>query len=274
MTAQAASEVVAFVTRAFNYATDSDNRIHSDAEAKRYGFRGGLVPGVADYAYLTRPLLDRWGLGWLERGWLRVRLLLPVYDGDEVEVVVRPSGRDDGEVELELRSADGQVCASGEAGRRCRVGPPAGEDYPLRPLPAEDERPDATLESLAAGTYLGSLTEEVNRGELGRDWKARWGEAGELREDATLHPAFYPDMGNRILSRNVRLGPWIHTESLAQHFGLPGEGETVTARGSVESSFERKGHELVVLDVAFFGRGERPLARLRHTAIFRPRPRG
>ena len=31
---------------AINYAHDSDNRIHSDEYAVRYGFKGGLVPGV------------------------------------------------------------------------------------------------------------------------------------------------------------------------------------------------------------------------------------
>ena len=42
---------------AFNQATDSENRIHSDEVARQYGFRGGLVPGVTVFAYLVHPAL-------------------------------------------------------------------------------------------------------------------------------------------------------------------------------------------------------------------------
>ena len=40
---------------AHNWATESENKIHDDAVASRYGFRGGLVPGVAVWAYMTHP---------------------------------------------------------------------------------------------------------------------------------------------------------------------------------------------------------------------------
>ena len=38
---------------AFNTAKESDNKIHDDAVARRFGFTGGLVPGVDVYAYMT-----------------------------------------------------------------------------------------------------------------------------------------------------------------------------------------------------------------------------
>lgn len=37
---------------AFNTATDNDNKIHDDATARRFGFSGGLVPGVEVFAYM------------------------------------------------------------------------------------------------------------------------------------------------------------------------------------------------------------------------------
>ena len=40
---------------AFNQAPDSDNEIHSDEMAQRFGFEGGLVPGVTVSAYLVQP---------------------------------------------------------------------------------------------------------------------------------------------------------------------------------------------------------------------------
>ena len=45
--------VVTYTVEAFNTATDSTNKIHDDDVARTYGFRGGLVPGVDVYAYLT-----------------------------------------------------------------------------------------------------------------------------------------------------------------------------------------------------------------------------
>ena len=46
---------------AFNTATLSDNKIHDDEVASRFGFTGGLVPGVDVYAYLTHPPAEAWG---------------------------------------------------------------------------------------------------------------------------------------------------------------------------------------------------------------------
>ena len=40
---------------AFNTAHDSENKIHDDATARRFGFGGGLVPGVDVYGYMTPP---------------------------------------------------------------------------------------------------------------------------------------------------------------------------------------------------------------------------
>jgi len=70
-----------------NNATRSSNRIHSDEVARRLGFRAGLVPGVTGYAYMSRPLVDRWGRAWLDRGRFEVRLLKPVYEGDPNNVI-------------------------------------------------------------------------------------------------------------------------------------------------------------------------------------------
>ncbi len=58
---------------AFNSATASSNKIHDDEVAQRLGFRGGLVPGVDVYAYLTHPPAAAWGIDWLERGTMQAR---------------------------------------------------------------------------------------------------------------------------------------------------------------------------------------------------------
>ena len=50
---------------AYNTAKASENKIHDDAIAQRFGFRGGLVGGVHVYAYMTHLPVQRWG----RRGW-------------------------------------------------------------------------------------------------------------------------------------------------------------------------------------------------------------
>src|SRR5215470_12721764 len=79
MTAAALSP---YQVKAVNTATASENKIHDDAVARRFGFGGGLVPGVDVYAYMAHQPVARWGRAWLERGTAECRFQKPVYDGD------------------------------------------------------------------------------------------------------------------------------------------------------------------------------------------------
>src|SRR5437763_12392010 len=72
--------------RAVNTATDSENKIHDDQVAARYGFQGGLVPGVTVYGYMTLPVIEHFGDAWPEHGAMSVRFKAPVYDGEEVVI--------------------------------------------------------------------------------------------------------------------------------------------------------------------------------------------
>ena len=38
-----------------------ENKIHEDGLAREFGFRGGLVPGVTVYAWMTRPVVAALG---------------------------------------------------------------------------------------------------------------------------------------------------------------------------------------------------------------------
>ena len=58
----------AYRVSAYNTAKASENKIHDDSVAQRFGFRGGLVGGVHVYAYMTHLPVQRWGRAWLERG--------------------------------------------------------------------------------------------------------------------------------------------------------------------------------------------------------------
>ncbi|MGH9024465.1 MAG: hypothetical protein ACRDV9_15460, partial [Acidimicrobiia bacterium] len=88
--------------------------------------------------------------------------------------------------------------------------------------------------------------------------------------EGIAHPAWILRDANYVLASNVRLGPWIHVESSVQHHGLVRDGEDVSARAILLAEWERKGHRFVTLDVLHLADG-RPVARTRHTAIYRPR---
>ena len=38
---------------AYNLAKNSENKMHDDSVARRFGFQGGLVPGVDVFAYMS-----------------------------------------------------------------------------------------------------------------------------------------------------------------------------------------------------------------------------
>ncbi len=66
------------------------------------------------------------------------------------------------------------------------------------------------------------------------------------------------------------MGPWIHVGSDTQHLDIVRDGDEVSARAQVVQEWERKGHRFVELDVLLLA-DDRPIARVRHTAIHTPR---
>jgi hypothetical protein len=250
------------VLTAHNTATESTNKIHDDDVAREYGFRGGLVPGVDVYAYMTHVPVREWGRSWLERGSATVRLVTPVYDGRMVTV----SGSWDGD-DLELAvTDDGTSCATGRAGRRPQ--PSERTEPPREELTADP--PPASPASLRPGTVLGTVTDRFDATEHAA-YLADVRETLPLyADDCIAHPGWLLRFANQALSRNVVLGPWIHVSSDIAMLGVVHDGELVEARSVVLDEVERKGHRFVTLDVAISADG-RPTQRVTHTAIHSPR---
>lgn len=253
---------------AFNTATDSTNKIHDDGVAQQYGFRGGLVPGVDVYAYLTRAAVEHYGPTWLQAGGITARFHQPVYDGDTVTVTgtVQP----DGTLDLVLADSAGTPCARARA-----TDQPEPIDRPLPPATERPaERPPASAESLPVGRVLGSLYDVFDPAKAER-YRA------EVRETLSVygagptgqpiaHPGWLLRFANTILSSNVVLGPWIHVESDVRLQGLVTPGQQLETRGVVLEEFARKGHRFVTLDVAVLA-DSHLVERVTHTAIHTPR---
>ena len=252
--------------RAHNPDTASENRIHSDDVARDYGFRGGLVPGVIVHAYMTRPVVDRWGLDWLERGTMAVRLHKPVYEGDDIEVETNTTAAG---LDLAVRTPQNETAAKGTATLLDSAPSYDLDDYPRGPLP--DDRPPASPDSLAKGTQLGTF-EAGFRADRAHEYLDMINDDCALyRREGVAHPGWLLLTANYILGSNVKLGPWIHVETEAQHLGLVRDGDRVATRGHVADCFERKGHKLVELDLLWVVNDERPVMHARHTAIYEPR---
>jgi len=136
---------VIYRVQAYNTAHDSENKIHDDTVARRFGFTGALVPGVDVYAYMMHLPVARWGREFLERGASECKFTSPVYDGETVEVI----GREDG---IEVISK-GKCCATGWAKLSERPVPGA---YVVASPPGMESRPEASPKTLAPGTVLGT----------------------------------------------------------------------------------------------------------------------
>ena len=258
---------------AYNAATASENQIHADDVARRYGFRGGLVPGVTVYAYLVQPAVAAWGLDWLERGTATVALRKPLYEGGEFRVVVQSSGATG--YHGEVLDSDGVLCADGEVALPNEAGPaPKRRGDPQ--VGDRGARPDATREVLekARERGLGAVRFKWSEGtELDRTSRDLDAMPDLVRLDrgGYANPGFALGMANWILSSNVRLGPWIHVESdVRNHAAIP-RGSALVGEASVVDVFERGGHEFVDLDVAIFLEPDTPALSARHRAIYRPR---
>jgi acyl dehydratase len=248
-----------------NLSAQSENRIHDDTVARRFGFQGALVPGVEVYAYAVHPALAHWGREWLSGGSAGIRFLQPVYDGDAVQVAAEAA--EDG-LAVTVRVGE-RHCASGQLGPPLPGPAPDPAGYSWRAPPAE--RPPASEASLAPGTILGTapfpLTEEV----LGAYLEAV-GEAGSFyAAEGIAHPGLILRQCNQALVQNVALGPWIHTGSTVRSLRPARLGEALTVRARVVANEARKGHRFVDLDALVLGGDGTPVAQVAHTAIWRPR---
>jgi len=249
---------------AFNTATASENKIHDDAVASRFGFSGGLVPGVDVFAYLAHAPLKIWGPDWLSSGAMQARFHSPVYDGDRVSIRAEPT-----EEGLSLTcEARGRVCATGTARRTGDA--PRPTRLPLAELPHHDSRPAASMESLAIGRTLGTLRERYTQADGLSHLADVRDEAGLYEEGAIASPAWLLRRANYILDHTVRLGPWIHVESRISLHSLLRDGEDLEVRAIVADNADIKGHLTVSLDVEMLA-GLRPVMTCRHIAIYEPR---
>ncbi len=231
---------------------ETQNKIHEDDVARSFGFTGALVPGVELFARTTTPLVAAWGQDWLTGGRIDVRFRRPAYDGEELLVDL------DGD-RLTVTGPDGEVRSLGSAGRRAER--PDLDGFPDVPAAAglvADPVPGPFSSVHQAGTveendwYLGAVEEPL----------------ALYRENSWAHPGLLLRLVNTLLTRNVALGPWIHTASDCTFLGVARLPAAMSVHGRVTAVGRRGRHDEVRYDALVLADAD-PVLHVHHTALYR-----
>jgi acyl dehydratase len=246
-----------------NHVEDSENRMHSDEVARRYGFRGGLVAGVTVYGYLTWPLTQRFGEHALQQAIHAVRLIKPAYDGETLRVEMEQASEGhrarswntagDLLAELEFRAPGDKMPRP--AGADALSGPRKLPDRPLidwtNLLPMQPFTP-----------WHWTITEDLNQ-----TFAAQADDDNRLFHEYA-HPHGILSMANQALMREYILPAWIHVSSEIRFHHLLRVNETVAVEAVPLDKWTRRGHEFVRLYVRFV-RDAEVTTEIFHTAIFK-----
>jgi acyl dehydratase len=259
------SRIEAYRVQAYNTAKLSENKMHDDAVAKRFGFSGGLVPGVDVMAYMMHLPVAKWGRAFLERGLIEARFVKPVYDGETADVSGEES---DGVLSIEVESR-GQLCATGSASLPASAPSVSILDFSETAVVSERRPVNAT--SYQLGKWLGTVP-RAWAGEAAKEYLTDVRERDPIYVREGLgHPGLLQRVMNRVLVDNAILGPWIHVGSRMQLLNAAASGDELTARARVTGNYEKKGHRFVELDALVVANGRTPLAHCQHIAIYQPR---
>jgi acyl dehydratase len=250
---------------AYNTSKFSENKIHDDTVARKYGFSGGLVPGVDVLAYMLHMPVAKWGRDFLERGLIEARFVKPVYDGEIAEVSAVDEA---GGLTIEVQSK-GDLCATGTASLPASAPSFSLADY--TEIAAVKERRPVNTTSYEVGKWLG-VEPRSWAGEAAKEY------LGDIRETDPIyarhglgHPGLLPRVMNRVLVDNAILGPWIHVGTRMQLLSAGKVGDELTARAKVVGNYDKKGHRFVELDALVVANNRTPLAHCRHIATYQPR---
>ena len=244
-----------------NYSEDSENRMHSDGTARTFGFEAALVPGVAVFGHMTRPLIESLGTAWLEGHEAEVRLIKPAYDGDTLAIehvedeqgehLVRCTGR--GVLIADLRS-------------RAARPPPD----PMAELPGGEPvggKPEIAWDLVRVGEPFPAFAWTPDRNEQ-RRYASHVNDDLPVWRGDLLHPHALLSTANRALSNRFRLPAWLHVGSRMVFREPVRLGREIEVRAVPVGKWRRKGHEFIELYVAYVVGGH-VSTEIRHTAIFR-----
>jgi acyl dehydratase len=259
------SQFETYRVSAYNTSKQSENKIHDDAVARRFGFSGGLVPGVDVMAYMMHLPVRKWGRAFLERGLIEARFVKPVYDGEIADITGKES---DGVLSIEVESR-GELCATGSASLPASA--PLYSIADFTDVAAVAERKPVSSGSYEVSKWLGTIP-RVWAGDAATEYLTDIRETEAIYSREGLgHPGLLQRVMNKVLVDNAILGPWIHVGSKMQLLAPARSGDELAARAKVTGNYEKKGHRFVELDALVVANGRTAVAHCQHIAIYQPR---
>ena len=244
--------------KALNTAPDSDNQIHGDEMAKEFGFKGGLVPGVTVSAYLLHPIIEKWGLDWLEKGWAKCKITSPLYNKEKFSVFFNEVSEN--KISSILRNSNQLVTANAEAALIENI----------------QETPKMRGDKIATVNFQGPKASRDVWMKLKKDgcmaFEYFWGGKNPLiylRDQNNLPDLLNPSKkgfsnlsfllgcSNWALASNAYMNPWIHLQTSSQNYQALPFNSSVISEIQVNDIFEKKGHEFVDVEVNLFKKEEK-----------------
>lgn len=257
---------------AVNDAEDSENKIHSDEIATRFGFKGALVSGVNLFGYLTQTLVRSYGASWLESGVMDVIFLKPAYQDELLSIRTESLSSESGHRNhvTSLYNEEQQLLAKLESWLPNEL--PAIQQHlqaSATPVGEVASRPKISWESIElftpAPSFIWQPSTEENAAHvtIQRDQSRLY-----QGDNAYLHPYFILQMCNKALKRMFVMPAWIHTGSkLVVRKGLH-VGDDIEIRCLPIEKWEQRGHQFIKLYIAMLVDND-VAVEVDHTAIFR-----
>jgi len=258
-----------FQILALNNAQTSENRIHSDDIAAKYGFEGALVSGANVFGYLSQPLVRHYRESWLSSGIVDVIFLKPAYQENLLTIKTEELSSEYSQ-RNHLTSAynEKDVLIAKLESWLPRQLPPINELADLYKEPAEVERKEIHWDLISINqpwpSYRWNPTEADNQERV----RAQRDQA-ELYQGSKgfIHPYYLLEACNKALMRQFILPAWIHTGSRLVTRNPLQAGQEIEVRVVPTEKWKRKGHQFIQLYVAMLTQGEVAI-EVEHTAIF------
>ncbi|MGI9325180.1 MAG: hypothetical protein ACR2PZ_08185 [Pseudomonadales bacterium] len=258
-----------------NFSEAHDNKIHSDEIAKKYGFLGALVPGVAVFGHLVHPLVSQYGERWLSQSLSNVRFAKPAYHGDQLTIEHALISEQDRKQSREWR--DVAFSDRSQATARDEVISTLDSALPEQ-LPQAIEvawnqhgckpagRPEMNWDNVVPHQPYQSWEWHI-------DAQSNRTAAEEVADDSSIyaefvHPHLILSSANGALTREYMMPAWIHVGSELCLRSALRVGDRVTVRAMPLEKWERKGHQFLRLYLSYH-RGGELTTEIVHTAIFR-----
>ncbi len=254
-----------------NDAATSENRIHSDEVAKKFGFTGALVSGVSVFGYLTHPLVEVYGENWLSSGMAEVKFIKPAYVDDLLTIktdTVAVSAKQRHHLTMAYNQA-GELLARLESW------------LPLLPPSIDPHSKAEAAEMNIARKEISFEGIKLNVPSLAYDFVV----GQDLQQDCLqimrddlavyyesptppVHPYYLLKECNQALMRMFILPAWIHVGSRLTFRSPVKVGQRVNVHTIPTDKWESKGHQFIKLYIAMNVDGNVVL-EVEHTAIFR-----